>query len=151
MGRQQERSQPSQAAPFLPLRLARFRWESQDPDMSHLNVLGEDLATCSTAPMTGFFRDGCCRTGAGDRGLHCICAVMTREFLEFSRDQGNDLMTPHPEFSFPGLKPGDQWCLCVLRWKEAFDHDCAPKVDLNATSVVALEFVDLLDLRKHSV
>lgn len=101
--------------------------------------------------MTGFFRDGCCRTGAGDRGLHCVCAVMTREFLEFSRNQGNDLMTPRPEFSFPGLKPGDQWCLCVLRWKEALDHGCAPKVDLNATSVVALEFVDLLDLRKHSV
>ena len=119
--------------------------------MSHLNVLGEDLATCSTNPMTGFFRDGCCRTGAGDRGLHCVCAVITQEFLEFSRKQGNYLMTARPEFSFPGLKAGDQWCLCVLRWKEAFDHGCAPKVDLNATSVVALEFVDLLDLRKHSV
>ncbi len=119
--------------------------------MSNLNVLGEELATCSTSPMTGFFRDGCCRTGAGDRGLHCVCAVMTEEFLAFSQKQGNDLSTPHPEFSFPGLKAGDHWCLCTLRWKEALDHGCAPKVDLNATSVVALEFVDLADLKKHAL
>ena len=119
--------------------------------MSNLNVLGEELATCSTNPMTGFFRDGCCRTGAGDRGLHCVCVVLTEEFLIFSKKQGNDLITSRPEFSFPGLNPGDHWCLCVLRWKEAFDHGCAPKVDLNATSVVSLEFVDLEDLKKHSV
>ncbi len=119
--------------------------------MSNLNVLGEELATCSINPMTGFFRDGRCRTGAGDRGLHCVCVVLTEEFLVFSKNQGNDLITPRPEFSFPGLKPGDHWCLCVLRWKEAFDHGSPPKVDLNATSVVSLEFVDLEDLKKHSI
>lgn len=119
--------------------------------MSNFNVLGDTLIPCSTDPMTGFFRDGCCRTGSGDRGLHCVCAVMTREFLEFSRNQGNDLTTPMPEFSFPGLKPGDSWCLCVLRWKEAFDQDRAPKVNLSATSIVTLEFVDLDDLKKHAV
>jgi uncharacterized protein (DUF2237 family) len=119
--------------------------------MANLNVLGEDLATCSVNPMTGFFRDGCCRTGAGDHGLHCICAEVTAEFLEFSKNRGNDLSTPRPEFAFPGLKPGDSWCLCVLRWKEAFDHGCAPKVNLAATSVVALEFVELADLREHAV
>jgi len=118
--------------------------------MSNHNVLGEELVTCSTDPMTGFFRDGSCRTGSGDRGLHCVCAVMTEEFLVYSKNQGNDLITPRPEFSFPGLKPGDHWCLCVLRWKEAFDHGCAPKVDLNATSVVTLEFVDLDDLKSHA-
>lgn len=119
--------------------------------MSNLNVLGEDLALCSADPLTGFFRDGCCRTGGGDRGLHCVCAVVTEDFLEFSRRQGNDLITPRPEYSFSGLKPGDSWCLCVLRWKEALDNDCAPKVNLDATSVVALEFVDLDDLKKHAV
>ena len=85
----------------------------------------------------------------GDHGLHCICAVVTDEFLQFSRQQGNDLITPRPEYSFPGLKPGDSWCLCVLRWKEAFDHGCAPYVNLSATSVTALEFVDLEDLQTH--
>jgi len=119
--------------------------------MANLNVLGEALVTCSTDPMTGYFRDGCCRTGGGDHGLHCVCAVMTPEFLEFSRKQGNDLITPRPEFSFPGLKPGDSWCLCVLRWKEAFDQDCAPKVNLDATSIVTLEFVDLEDLKALAV
>ena len=119
--------------------------------MANLNVLGGDLATCSTDPMTGFFRDGCCRTGAGDHGLHCVCAEVTAEFLEFSKDRGNDLSTPRPEFSFPGLKPGDSWCLCVQRWKEALDEGCAPKVNLEATSVVTLEFVDLEDLKKHAV
>ncbi len=100
--------------------------------------------------MTGFFRDGCCRTTGEDQGYHCICAVMTAEFLEFSKRKGNDLSTPRPEFLFPGLKPGDHWCLCTLRWKEAFEHGCAPKVKLAATSVFALEFVDLEDLKKHS-
>lgn len=119
--------------------------------MANLNVLGGDLATCSTDPTTGFFRDGCCRTGAGDHGLHCVCAEVTAEFLEFSKDRGNDLSTPRPEFSFPGLKAGDSWCLCVQRWKEALDEGCAPKVNLEATSVVTLEFVDLEDLKKHAV
>ena len=119
--------------------------------MAHLNVLGEKLATCSIDPMTGFFRDGCCRTGAGDHGLHCICSEVTAEFLEFSKSRGNDLSTPRPEFAFPGLKPGDSWCLCVGRWKEALDQGCAPKVNLAATSVVALEFVDFDDLKEHAV
>lgn len=119
--------------------------------MANLNVLGEKLATCSIDPMTGFFRDGCCRTGAGDHGLHCICSEVTAEFLEFSKSRGNDLSTPRPEFAFPGLKPGDSWCLCVRRWKEALDQGCAPKVNLAATSVVALEFVDLDDLKEHAV
>lgn len=119
--------------------------------MAHLNVLGEKLATCSIDPMTGFFRDGCCRTGAGDHGLHCICSEVTAEFLEFSKSRGNDLSTPRPEFAFPGLKPGDSWCLCVRRWKEALDQGCAPKVNLAATSVVALEFVDFDDLKEHAV
>lgn len=119
--------------------------------MSNLNVLGGKLATCSLDPMTGFFRDGCCRTGAGDQGLHCVCAELTAEFLEFSKNRGNDLSTPRPEFAFPGLKPGDSWCLCVLRWKEALDHGCAPKVNLEATSVVTLEFVELDDLKEHAV
>lgn len=119
--------------------------------MAHLNVLGEKLATCSIDPMTGFFRDGCCRTGAGDHGLHCICSEVTAEFLEFSKRRGNDLSTPRPEFAFPGLKPGDSWCLCVRRWKEALDQGCAPKVNLAATSVVALEFVDFDDLKEHAV
>lgn len=118
--------------------------------MSNFNVLGEELATCSTSPMTGFFRDGCCRTGNGDRGLHCVCAEMTEDFLQFSKARGNDLTTAMPEYSFPGLKPGDHWCLCVLRWKEAFDAGCAPKVKLAATSVVTLEFVDLDDLKAHA-
>ncbi len=108
------------------------------------------MTPCSTDPMTGFFRDGSCRTGGGDRGIHCVCAEMTSDFLQFSKDQGNDLSTPRPEYQFPGLKPGDFWCLCVMRWKEALEAHCAPKVKLEATSEVALEFVDLEDLKKHA-
>ena len=119
--------------------------------MANLNVLGGQLKTCSTDPMTGFFRDGCCRTGGGDYGLHCVCAVVTNEFLEFSNEQGNDLITPRPEYDFPGLKDGDSWCLCVMRWKEACEHGCAPQVNLDATSVTALEFVDFDDLKKHAI
>lgn len=118
--------------------------------MANLNILGEPLIPCSTDPMTGFYRDGSCRTGAGDRGLHCVCVVLTDEFLQFSKGRGNDLTTPMPMYSFPGLKAGDRWCLCVSRWKEAFDAGCAPKVVLAATSVVALEFVDRADLEQHS-
>lgn len=115
------------------------------------NVLGEDLASCSRDPMTGFYRDGTCRTGPGDHGLHCVCAKVSAEFLEFSRARGNDLSTPRPEFAFPGLKPGDRWCLCVLRWKEAFEAGVAPKVHLEATHISTLEFVDLEDLEAHRV
>lgn len=115
------------------------------------NVLREDLEDCSSSPMTGFFRDGCCRTGPQDHGLHILCAEMTQEFLTFSKLAGNDLSTPMPEYHFPGLQPGDRWCLCVLRWKEALDAGAAPPVVLAATHISALEFVDLDDLKAHAV
>ena len=99
------------------------------------NVLGTTLQSCSMDPPTGFFRDGCCRSGADDQGLHLVCAEMTNEFLEFSRDSGNDLITPVPAFRFPGLKPGDRWCLCVKRWKEAFEAGIAPKIVLESTHI----------------
>lgn len=114
------------------------------------NVLGTPLQTCSTSPVTGFYRNGCCDTGAGDFGVHTVCAVMTAEFLLFSRSRGNDLTTPHPEFGFPGLKPGDRWCLCAARWKEAFDAGMAPQVVLESTHMATLEFVDLDDLKAHA-
>ena len=115
------------------------------------NVLGGKLESCSTDPMTGFYRDGCCRTGAEDRGLHTVCAEMTSEFLEFSVRMGNDLVTPMPQFGFPGLMPGDRWCVCVQRWKEALEADVAPPVRLECTHFSALEFVDLEDLQKHAL
>jgi uncharacterized protein (DUF2237 family) len=114
------------------------------------NVLGPDLQTCSTDPMTGFYRDGCCNTGAGDRGVHVVCAEMTAEFLEFSKACGNDLSTPVPMYQFPGLKPGDHWCLCAARWQEAFEAGKAPRVRLEATHISALEFCNLGDLKSHS-
>ncbi len=115
------------------------------------NVLGGELATCSEDPMTGFYRDGCCRTGRDDFGLHTVCTEMTTEFLEFSRSAGNDLSTPMPLHGFPGLKPGDHWCLCVTRWKEALEAGCAPRVVLEATHMSAIEFVSLEDLEAHAV
>lgn len=114
------------------------------------NVLGAQLVPCSTSPMTGYQRDGYCSSCAGDRGMHTVCALMTREFLEFSRSKGNDLITPVPEFGFPGLVPGNRWCLCLLRWVEALEAGSAPLVDLEATHVSALEFVDLDVLRQYS-
>jgi uncharacterized protein (DUF2237 family) len=115
------------------------------------NVLGGDLQRCCGNPPTGFYRDGYCRTGPGDVGLHTVCAVMTPEFLEFSCERGNDLATPAPEFDFPGLEPGDRWCLCVTRWLEALGAGVAPPVVLAATHSSALEFVDLDDLRAHAL
>ncbi len=100
--------------------------------------------------MTGFFRDGCCNTGADDAGMHTVCAEMTEDFLRFSRHRGNDLSTPHPMYQFPGLKEGDRWCLCVLRWKEAFEAGMAPLVNLRATHISALEFLDLEDLKEYA-
>ena len=111
------------------------------------NVLGTNLQSCCTSPMTGFYRDGMCNTGMGDLGVHVVCAEMTEEFLQFSKGRGNDLSTPQPELGFPGLKPGDRWCLCVSRWQEAFEAGLAPPVVLGATHMAALEFVDLEDLR----
>lgn len=112
-----------------------------------LNVLGKPLVPCSYDPLTGFFRDGCCRTGTDDRGSHVICAKVTQAFLDFSLRKGNDLITPRPEYRFAGLKAGDRWCLCALRWKEAFDAGVAPPVYLECTHERALEFVTLAQLK----
>lgn len=115
------------------------------------NVLGTELTTCSNDPLTGFYRDGCCNTGPGDVGVHTVCAVVTAEFLAFSKDRGNDLSTPHPAFGFPGLKPGDRWCLCAPRWQEAFEAGMAPQVVLEATHMGSLEWCSLTDLRQYAV
>ncbi|NJN74159.1 MAG: DUF2237 domain-containing protein [Limnothrix sp. RL_2_0] len=113
------------------------------------NVLGTPLQTCSTDPMTGFFRDGCCQTGPNDFGRHTVCAQMTPAFLEFTKNQGNDLSTPMPQYNFPGLKPGDRWCLCASRWQEAFEIGVAPSVFLEATHEKTLAIVKLEDLKQH--
>lgn len=115
------------------------------------NVLGTPLLTCSTTPLTGFSRNGCCETGPQDTGSHTVCAVMTAAFLAFSRERGNDLSTPRPEYRFPGLTPGDRWCLCVSRWKEAYDEGVAPPVILDASHAKALGVVTLDALREHAV
>ena len=115
------------------------------------NVLGGPLETCSIKPMTGFFRSGCCDTGAEDRGSHTVCVVMTAEFLAFSKGQGNDLSTPMPEYGFPGLKLDDRWCLCAPRWQEALAAGRAPRVALRATHEGALEFCSLADLKRYAV
>ncbi len=115
------------------------------------SVLGEPLETCSTAPMTGFVRNGCCETGPGDAGSHTICIQATDTFLEFSKARGNDLSTPMPEFQFSGLKEGDRWCLCAARWKEALDAGMAPKVVMRATHESALSFIDFADLKAHAI
>jgi hypothetical protein len=120
-------------------------------DQGACNVLGGELATCSTAPLTGFFRNGCCETGPEDTGQHTVCAVMTGEFLRFSYLAGNDLTTPNPEFGFPGLEPGDRWCLCGPRWKEALDAGFAPPVVLEATHEEMLAIVPLGVLKDHQV
>ena len=114
------------------------------------NVLGGTLETCSLDPRTGFTRSGCCETGPEDAGNHTVCAVMTAEFLAFSRQRGNDLVTPHPQWDFPGLRPGDQWCLCAPRWAEALEAGCAPKVVLRATHERALDCCRLEDLLSHA-
>lgn len=119
--------------------------------MNATNVLGGALESCCTDPMTGFFRDGTCNTGAGDVGAHIVCAQVTDEFLQFTRSRGNDLSTPRPQFDFPGLKPGDRWCLCALRWKEALDAGVAPPVVLAATHASALEYMSLDELKRHAV
>ena len=116
-----------------------------------LNVLGGILQSCSTDPVTGFFRNGCCATGPEDRGSHTVCAVMTAEFLAFSRARGNDLSTAMPDHGFPGLKPGDRWCLCAPRWQEAFLAGRAPGVVLRATEANACNYCELDDLRRHAV
>lgn len=115
------------------------------------NVLGQDLEVCCCAPMTGWYRNGFCQTDAQDRGSHTVCAEMTEEFLRFSRDRGNDLITPRPEFNFPGLKPGDRWCVCAGRWQEALEAGVAPPVVLQSTEKSALRSVSLADLQAHAL
>ncbi len=114
------------------------------------NVLGQPLKPCCHNPKTGFFRDGFCHTDDRDVGVHTVCAVMTEEFLQFSRDQGNDLTTPHPEFGFPGLKPGDKWCLCAARWQEAHQAGVAPPLDLEACHRRTLEWIELETLKRYA-
>lgn len=116
-----------------------------------MNVLGGELEPCSLDPLTGFYRDGRCRTEGRDPGFHVVCAVMTEEFLEFSRRVGNDLSTPRPEWDFPGLRPGDRWCVVAARWQQALEAGVAPPVVLEATHASALEFVSLEDLEAHAV
>jgi len=115
------------------------------------NVFDEPLESCGADPVTGFFRDGCCNTADEDIGSHTVCVELTREFLDFSRASGNDLSTPHPEFDFPGLQPGDRWCLCAARWLEAYENNMAPKVFLMRTHKKALEIVPMDKLKEFAV
>ncbi|HSR63416.1 MAG TPA: DUF2237 domain-containing protein [Gammaproteobacteria bacterium] len=121
-----------------------------EPEKS-VNVFGEPLETCSDSPLTGFYRDGCCNTGDQDFGIHTVCVKVTREFLEFSRFRGNDLSTPLPETGFPGLKPGDRWCLCASRWLEAHEHGMAPKVYLARTHIRSLDVIPVELLRDYAM
>jgi uncharacterized protein (DUF2237 family) len=115
------------------------------------NVLGEKLQLCSESPKTGYFRTGTCQTGPQDQGSHVICAQVTEAFLQFTKTMGNDLSTPASQFGFPGLKPGDRWCLCALRWREAMDAGVAPPVILEATQDAALRYVSIEDLKRHAI
>ncbi|MDZ4788473.1 MAG: DUF2237 domain-containing protein [Blastochloris sp.] len=119
--------------------------------MSQLNVFGQELQACSLQPLTGYFRDGCCNTRADDTGRHVVCVEMTAVFLEFSKKVGNDLSTPQPEYEFPGLKAGDRWCLCLMRWKEAMEAGCAPQVILESTHQSALKVVPLSVFQEHAL
>jgi uncharacterized protein len=123
----------------------------RDSDGIPKNVLGGPLQTCSDSPRTGFYRDGCCNTGRDDLGVHAVCVSVTAEFLEFSQARGNDLSTPLPEFGFPGLKPGDKWCLCAARWVEALRAGVAPRLALTATHEVMLEYAPLAELKKYAI
>jgi len=114
------------------------------------NIFGEPLITCSTKPLTGYFRNGCCDTDSTDTGMHTICVIVNKEFLSFSKAVGNDLSTPMPKYGFAGLKDGDKWCLCALRWKEALINNIAPKVILEATNEKTLKVVNIKDLIAHS-
>ena len=116
--------------------------------MSDLNVLGEKLKSCCHDPITGFYRDGFCKTGEQDFGKHTTCAVLTDEFLNLSKSKGNDLKSPKPDFNFPGLKAGDKWCLCISRWLEAYKAGLAPKIDLQATHIKTLDYIELEILKK---
>ena len=117
----------------------------------HKNVLGSPLQVCSMDPLTGFTREGSCKVTPEDVGVHAVCVEVSEEFLEFSKSVGNDLSTPMPLYGFEGLKPGDRWCLCASRWRQALDHGIAPPVDLMATHESALEYASLVDLLRHSM
>tara|TARA_B100001093_G_C26509461_1_gene876853 strand:- start:428 stop:787 length:360 start_codon:yes stop_codon:yes gene_type:complete len=114
------------------------------------NIFGEPLITCSNDPLTGYFRTGCCETDNSDYGMHTVCVVTTKEFLDFSKSIGNDLSTPIPEYNFQGVNPGDKWCLCALRWKEALENNCAPKVVLEATNEKTLDVISMDQLIKYA-
>lgn len=129
----------------------QFNYFSMRTEKDAKNVLGTKLESCCTDPMTGYYRDGSCHTGLDDTGSHVVCAIMTREFLDYTKSRGNDLCTPLPAYNFPGLNPGDKWCLCALRWKEAMQAGKAPKVELSATHEKALQFVSLKELKQHAV
>tara|TARA_X000001036_G_scaffold326130_1_gene304667 strand:+ start:439 stop:876 length:438 start_codon:yes stop_codon:yes gene_type:complete len=118
--------------------------------LKSINVFGKKLKMCSENPKTGFFRDGCCNTSKEDYGIHTVCILVTQEFLKFSKSVGNDLSTPNPIFNFKGLKPGDRWCLCALRWKQALENNVAPPVFLDSTHYKTLEVLDLSDLQKYT-
>lgn len=118
--------------------------------MTNKNVFGQDLITCSTEPLTGYFRDGCCNTDQTDTGLHTVCIIATEEFLLFSKSVGNDLSTPLPKWGFAGIKPGDKWCLCAERFKEAYNNNCAPKVVLEATNEKTLDIISIEKLIEHA-
>lgn len=124
--------------------------EQTSESTGNRNVLGQPLQRCCMDPVTGFYRTGSCETGPTDQGRHVICARVTPAFLNFSQQQGNDLTTPYPEYNFPGLKPGDRWCLCASRWKEALDIGVAPPVVLAATHEAALQYVSLEELQQHA-
>jgi uncharacterized protein len=145
----QTRSEKSKASPEAHVKeQSAFRPQSQRGD---LNVLKTPLKQCCTSPLTGFERDGFCHTGPYDRGRHVVCAVMSEAFLNYTKSRGNDLSTPAPQYRFPGLKPGDRWCLCALRWAEAEQAGAAPKVDLEATHQQALQVITLEVLKRHAV
>ncbi len=118
--------------------------------MTHKNIFGEPLIPCCYEPLTGFYRDGFCRTDEQDTGRHVVCAIMTAEFLDFTRSRGNDLSTPRPMYAFPGLKPGDKWCLCALRWREAYEAQFAPPLVLEACAEAALQFIPMEVLVAHA-
>ncbi|MGA7326895.1 MAG: DUF2237 domain-containing protein [Rhodomicrobium sp.] len=125
--------------------------EGENERRPQKNVFGEPIGPCSESPLTGFFRDGCCNTSPQDFGSHTVCAIMTDDFLAFSKRAGNDLSTPAPEYGFPGLKSGDRWCLCAARWQQAFEASMAPRVVLGATNEKALEILALQDLKRFAI
>lgn len=131
--------------------MAAMLEQRSEPMEAQRNVFGEKLQSCSERPVTGFFRTGCCHTGADDVGLHTVCIEVTAEFLAFSKACGNDLSTPQPDFDFPGLNPGDRWCLCAARWREALDAGKAPRVILTATHEATLQIVSLDDLKRYAI